>query len=464
MTAQTARVISYPRTDVQNQEDKQTANANGQVQADFLDVLAEGGVDLDRLRTEAQRVRGEIAVLKAESRWEDILALFHPVSDKLPELAATGLDLPVLREVAFCLGHAGRFDEAIAAYRTCLEREPDNFHHHAGMAYTLYDSLYAAKARQVMLHPSERRQRIEEAHAHFLAAQRLRPEGVTSYYRQGALYKQIQNKKEQARPLFETAVRNWLAYSNEQRQVRHQERKNYVKALYQLSSCLLDEKRLQEALERLRECMVEDEASSYLSVVHKHFALGKILFQMGLMDQARQALEFAAHQASPEDDYVFELLARVHLAENFPEKAWSAVQRIPQHKRRPYVRWTEADVLLARGETQQARKILEQAAERDRKGRHKALLRLARLDFQAGDYPRCLDWTEQADAFFRQVYTNPCADALFWKAGALIRLRRKEEARRTVKELEDCRPGYPFLPRLRELLVEKRWSDNSTVP
>ena len=171
------------------------------------------------------------------------------------------------------------------------------------------------------------------------------------------------------------------------------------------------------------------------------------------MEQARQALEFAAHQANPEDDdYVFELLARVHLAEQSPEKAWTALQRVPQHKRRPYFRWTEADVLAARGEIQRARKVLEQAAERDRKGRHKALLRLIRLDFQAGDYHQCLIWAEQAEAFFRQTYGNPCADALFWKAGALIRLNRMDEARQATAELEAFRPGYPFLPRLRELL------------
>jgi len=408
---------------------------------------------MERLRTESQRGRGEIAALKAENRWEDILALFYPVADRLPELAAAGLALPVIREVAFCLGHAGRFDEAIAAYRTCLEQDPNDFHHHAGMAYTLYDSLYAAKARQVMLHPSERKQRIEQAHEHFQAAQRLRPEGVTNYYRQGALFKQIQNKKEQARPLFETAVRNWLAYSDEQRKDRHQERKNYVKALYQLSSCLLDEKQLQESLARLRECMAEDEATNYLSAMHKHFALGKVLFQMGLLEQSRQALECAAYQANPEDDdFVFELLARVHLAEKSPDKAWAVLQRVPQHKRRPYFRWTEADVLAARGEIQCARKVLEQAAQRDRKGQHKALLRLVRLDFQAGDYQQSLVWAEQADAFFRQTYLNPCADALFWKAASLIRLNRMDDARKITNELGAFRPGYPFLPRLRELL------------
>lgn len=450
MTAEAARVISYPLSEAQSQVNSKTSPA---VEADFLSQLARGGVDMERLRAEAQRVRGEIAALRAENRWGDILSMFHPVADKLPELAAAGLALPVIREVAFCLGHAGRFDEAIAAYRACLEQQPDDFHHHAGLAYTLYDSLYAAKARQVMLHPAERKQRIEQAHEHFQAAQRLRPEGVTNYYREGTLFKQIQNKKERAKPLFETAVRNWLAYSDEQRKERHQERKNYIKALYQLSSCLLDEQRLQESLARLRECMAEDETSNHISPMHKHFALGKVLFQMGLREQSRQALEFAAHQANPEDDdFVFELLARVHLAEKSPDKAWAALQRVPQHKRRPYFRWTEADVLAVCGEVQRARKVLEQAAERDRKGRHKALLRLVRLDFQAEDYQQCLAWAEEADRFFRQTYGNPCADALFWKAGTLIRLSRLDEARKITAELERFRPGYPFLPRLRELL------------
>lgn len=454
MNAQTAKIISYSQADVHNGSAvNPTENASSLLKDDFLARLAEGGVDMERLQAETRRVMGEIAALRTENRWEDILALFHPVEDKLPELASSGLALPVLREIAFSLGHAGRYDEAIAIYHTCLEAEPDNFHHHAGMAYTLYDSLYAAKARQVMLHPAERKQRIEQAHMHFQAAQRLRPEAVTNYYRQGALYKQIQNKKERATPLFETAVRNWRAYTDEQRQARHQERKNYIKALYQLSSCLLDENKGAKALDLLRECMAGDESSNHLFAVHKHFALAKIHFQMGQKAQARQALEFAAVQAKPEDDdFVFELLARVLLAENEPEKAWAVLERVPQNRRRPYFRWTEADVLAARGEIQRARKVLEQAAERDRKGRHKALLRLVKLDFQAGEYQQCLEWAEQADRFFRQTYQNPCADALFWKAGALLRLGRIPEAAQTTKKLEEFRPGYPFLPRLRELL------------
>ncbi len=67
-----------------------------------------------------------------------------------------------------------------------------------------------------MLHPAERKARLELAHRHFAAAQALRPQQVTNYYRQGMLFKKLQGKWEEALPLFETAIRNWRAYSPEQ--------------------------------------------------------------------------------------------------------------------------------------------------------------------------------------------------------------------------------------------------------
>jgi tetratricopeptide (TPR) repeat protein len=187
---------------------------------DFLSALAELGVKEAQVRRERSRVIGEINVLRAENRWEDILALFHPVEEKLPELAALGLATPVRAEAAFALGHLGRHDEAIELYARCLVEEPDNFHYHSGLAYAAYDTLYATKGRQLMLHPAERRARIELARRHFAAAQSLRPDRITNYYRQGMLFKKIQGKSAETLPLFETAVRNWDAYTDEGKKAR----------------------------------------------------------------------------------------------------------------------------------------------------------------------------------------------------------------------------------------------------
>jgi tetratricopeptide (TPR) repeat protein len=422
---------------------------------DFLSALAELGVKEERVRAERTRLLGEISVLRTENRWEDILALFHPVEEKVPELAALGLAAPVRAEAAFALGHLGRHDEAIDLYTRCLAEEPENFYYHSGLAYAAYDTLYAAKGRQLMLHPAERKARIDLAHRHFAMAQSLRPERVTNYYRQGMLFKKIQGKPAEAVPLFETAVRNWEAYSQEDKKARHQERKNYVKALYQLASCHLDAQKPALALDVLTRCLREDEEPAYFSTVHKYFALGKVHFERGDLVQAHHALNFAAAQANPEDDdYVFELLARVQLCRGDTEKAWEAVNRVPFKRRRPYFRWTEAEVLTARGEWERARKVLTEAAERDRRGRHKALIRLARIEFRLGRYDQCLHAAEEADRFFRNQYQNPCGDALLWQAAALLRLGRLDQARDAAGRLGECMPHHPHLGKLRRLLDE----------
>jgi tetratricopeptide (TPR) repeat protein len=376
-----------------------------------------------------------------------------PVEEKAPDLEAADLAHPLKAEVAFALGHLGRYEEAIALYSACVKAEPSNFHFHAGLAYAAYDSLYAAKTRKVTLHPAERRTRIDLAHRHFAAARDLRPEAVTNFYRQGMLFKQIQGKPDKGLPLFETAVRNWRLYSEEQKQARHQERKNYVKSLYQLASCLLDGGRPRLALEQIEACIREDEASMHLSVVHKTFALGKVHFALGDLDAARRALEAAAAQADPsENDYVFELLAQVHLARRDVERAWEAVNRVPPPRRRPYFRWTEADVLAARGDLEQACRVLRAAAGRDRRGSHKALVRLARIEFRRHRYSECLEAAGKAREFFQAQYQNPFYDGLFWTAAALLRLGRPGEARSHLAELESLKPDYPHLGRLRELI------------
>jgi tetratricopeptide (TPR) repeat protein len=424
---------------------------------DFLADLAERATHLERFRHERRRSLGEISTLRAENRWEDILALFHPVEEKAPDLDAVGLAHALRGEIAFALGHLGRYEEAIALYGVCAEAEPSNFYFHAGLAYTAYDSLYAAKTRKVMLHPAERKSRTELAHRHFSAAQALRPDAVTNFYRQGMLFKQIQGKPDKGLPLFETAVRNWRAYPEEKKQSHHQERKNYVKALYQLASCLLDGGQPRHALEHLEACIREDETSAHLSDVHKYFALGKVHFHLGSYDAARQALEVAAARGEPsEDDYVFELLARVHLARNDTGQAWDAVHRVPSSRRRPYFRWTEADVLAARGDQDKACRVLHDAAERDRRGSHKALIRLARLEFGRGRFEQSLVAALKACDFFLANYQNPYFDGLFWAVAAILRLGRLEEAASRLEELEKLKPDYPNLGKLREMLKARR--------
>lgn len=394
----------------------------------------------------------EIEEMVRENRWQDILAAFFPVQEKLPELADEGLDLAVRERIAFALGQVGRFDEAIAELQLCVGRDPENFRAHSSLAYTAYNSLYAAKNRQILLAGRHRAERIRLAHQHFQAAQALRPDGVTAFYREGMLWKQIEGKADKALPLFQKAVANWEGLDEEERERRHQERKNYVKALYQLASTLCAVERPKAALPVLKKCIAEDEQSSHLSLLHKHFALGKVYFLLNRLEEARDALQFALRcRTEGPVDFVHELLGRVFLGLNEPAKALETVRQVPERNRRPYVRWTEADALCSLKRWNEAREVLRRALERDGRSRHKTLIRLCRIEYLLGETAKAFDHAAEADRFFREQWGNPCADALFWMAACALKAGDRDKARSLAEELQAFRPGYEKL----DLLLSK---------
>lgn len=402
-----------------------------------------------------QRALAEMEELQREKKWEEIIALFHPAEEKAADLAAQGMDAPVRAGVAFAMGQIGRFDEAIEELRVCVKQDPGNFRYHSSLAYTAYDSLYAALNRTILLAGKCRAERVSLAHDHFKKAQALRPEGVTNFYREGMLYRKLEGKTSEALPLFERAVANWDLLDETEMKRRHQERKNVIKAMYQGASSLLEMGRAAEALELLKRCMSDDEQSGHISLLFKYFALGKIHFHLNRFGEAKDALLFALQcKTSSSRDFVCELLARTWLALEEPQKAMEAIQRVPEKARRPYVRWTEADVWCALGNMPRARAVLEASQERDGRSRHRSLIRMARIDYLSGDFSSAMKCAETADGFFKERWGNRLYDGLFWQALCAYRLGNRDKALLLARELQIHRPGYPKLALLMERLSQ----------
>lgn len=449
------KILSSPQ-DKHNQsivQDKVEKTDNHvDVDQDFLQKLAEHGGSAEELQKRRKKALAEIDELRSQNRWEDIVTLLYPLERQAPELVQAGLDREVRSEVAFALGQTGRHDQAIAEYETCTQADPESFLAASGLAYALYNSLFAAKNREILITPDTKRQRMEKAHAWFAKAQQLRPDGVTNFYRQGMLYKNLQGKIRLALPLFAKAVENWRAYPPEKQEVRHQERKNYIKSLYNLASCRSKIEEVKGALPLIEECIQEDESSGLLKMEHKYFALGKIHYQLDNMDQALKAFEMAAGFTNAKDgDYVFELKARVYLKKKDFQAGLSALRCIPFKARRPYVHWTEADLLVGMGQVGEAKEILHRSAKNDRRSRHKSLIRLAKIAFWSKEFQQALELAKEADDFHRETFVTPDPDGLFWSAAACIRLGSLEQAGRIADELEAFRPAYPYLSKLRRL-------------
>jgi tetratricopeptide (TPR) repeat protein len=410
-----------------------------------------------------KQVLADIEELMRENRWEDIVVLIFPVEDRLPELIGQGLDTRIREKLAFALGQMARFDEAIKELQICLEREPENFHLHSSLAYTAYNSLYAAKNREIFLSGKIRSERIRLAHTHFQAAQALRPDGVTNFYRQGMLFKQIENKPAPALPLFQKAFTNWDRLTDKEKQDRHQEHKNFIKALYQLAGALLQAFKPEDALDRIKRCLAEDEQSNHLSLVHKYFALGKVNFHLNRLVEAKDALLFAMQCRSKEPiDFVYELLGRTYLALGKAERALEILNKLPEKNRRPYYRWTEADVLCALQDFETAKQVLARSVERDQRSRHKGLLRLAKIEYLLQNFEKAQAHAAEADRFFREKWGNAYAEGLFWQALAAFRLGDIETAQRMTVELESTHPNFPELVKIKAQLAGSRQERNFT--
>ncbi|MGD9972640.1 MAG: hypothetical protein AB7S77_06230 [Desulfatirhabdiaceae bacterium] len=420
------------------------------VEDEFIGLADLNTVTTEVFHNQSRQVLFEIEEYVRENRWEDILALFYPVDTKLPDLAAKGMDVEIRSKLGFALGHLRRFDDALAELTICATRDPENFSHHASLAYTAYNSLYSAKNREIVLAGNQKSQRIDLAHRHFRKARILRPDNITNYYREGMLFKQLEGKPDQALPLFKSAVKNWEVLDDARKQQRHQEHKNYIKSLYQLAGILVEMGNVRESLRLIKTCLTEDEKSNHLSLVFKYFALGKVHFHLNQLADARDALLFAVKCTNEMNgDFVYELLARTYLGMDNPGRAWDIIDKVPLKVRRPYYRWTE-DILCAMKEFNRARSVLLQALERDNRSRHKSLIRLVRIEYIHGNYQKASDYALASVKFYLDNWNKPFDEGLFWQAACQLRLGHPKAALVLAEELKSLNPRYPKLDRLME--------------
>lgn len=443
-----------------NSRSIEAPDGGGRIAEDeFLNLDALISFKQEAAQKRLRHALSELNELIREKKWEDAAALFHPVEEKLPELVERNMDVPVIEKNGFILSQLKRFDEAIKVLMNGIGKDPENFLLHNSLAYTAYNSLYAAKNREILISGKNREDRIRLAHEHFQKACQLKPDGVTNFYREGMLYKQIEAKEAQAFPCFRKAIGNWDALEPKEQETRHQERKNFVKALFQLSSLLLGKGQLREALETIRRCLAEDEKSCHVSLLYKYFALGKVNFHMGRFADAKNALLFAIQcETGPPKDFVCELLARTYLALDNTGRAMEIIKKVPEKKRRPYYRWTEADVWCACGDLKKAKDVLKACQERDNRSKHKTLIRLAKIEYLRQNYALAFGHAESAGRFFTQKWGNIHAESLFWQAAAAYRLGQKEKALALALKLKETNPEFHKL----RLLMEKLKANGKT--
>ncbi|MFU8770343.1 MAG: tetratricopeptide repeat protein [Desulfotignum sp.] len=449
--ASAARIIQKP-------EPLQQTAAKGEAVCPESDLFTTDelfGVKQDQyLKKNRSRVLADLDALFAENRWQDIVSLYHPVEEKLPELDKADMADMIREKIAFAFGQLKQFDDAIAQLQTCISHDPDNYYTRSSLAYTAYSSLFAAQNREIFLSGNPRARRIELAHENFDRARELRPDGVTNFYRHAMLYARIQGKNKPALNLLEQAIANWENLTDQEKDRRHQEKKNYVKSLYRSASVLLETGEATRSLSRIQACLKQDEKTNHISLCFKYFALGKVQFSLGQLDLAKDALRFSLQSSRKGQpvDFVHELLARTCMARGEVDQALDTLDKVPERLRRPYFRWTEADALCMAGQYDRAAQILIETASKDSRSRHIALVRLAKISYTRGEFETGAGHAGRGVAFFREKWGNPYYEGLFWQALCACKAGQTKQAHTCLEELETCCPHYPKLNQLSGLI------------
>ena len=410
--------------------------------------------DMDGLKRGHNRIINDILALQAENRWEDIVALFFPLEDKVPEQVAAGMDADIRVKIAFALVRLRRADEAVRMLVPLAGQHPEDAMVHYTLGYAALDELFSARTERRIIPAKRKQELIALAHTHFAAARALRPDSVTFFYREAILYKEIENKPRLAIPLFTQAISNWERQSPQEQGRHHQQRPKYIKSLYHLASCQLAAGQAAQSLKLLQTLEPQDKDRNFMHPLFKHFAFGKVLHALGQYKEAMQHLETAGYvaEAHQPTDFVWELAARCALRLQQTEKAKGFINKVPRNRRRPYVLWTEADILAADGRAREALRVLQSCGERDKRSRHVSLIRMARVFLGLREYDRALEAADRAAGFCRDTYGNPSKEALFWQAAALHLLGRDTEALAIVQELEAGHFRYPHFSRLAGLV------------
>ncbi len=422
-------------------------------QAGPLNLASSARIDL--AVSQKARALAEIEELQRQKRWKDIVTLAYPLEEKYPLLVEMEMDIELARTVSFALVQCSMHQKAMKLLEQVVQRVPEDYRLTYSVAYAAYDALYLHKNRESILSPREKSQFLELAHKYFKKCCTLKPDNVNAYYRRAMLYKEIEDKPKKAIPLFEQSIRNWERLSADEKESRHYERPKYIKSIYHLAACYLRRSLASKSLSLLEKLVKEDEATNFVSMPFKQFALGKTLFKLCRFKDALNHLQTAkvASQGARPPDYIVELTAGCLLMLNQPEEALREIDTISPKYQRPYVRWRRADILSALGRPKEALSTLEEALDRDGISKHKTLLRIARLRYGLGEYDNALLAAKKATSFYSHRYGNDLKDARFMEAICHLGIGNPHKAKQILESLR--REGFSC-PGFTKALIETK--------
>ncbi len=271
----------------------------------------------------------------------------------------------------------------------------------------------------------------------FDQALEIDPRYLVCLYRKGVALLQ-QFKYKQAKDVLKEAVQVWLHHADADWQKRN--RKYFYRSVFYLGKAYFGIHSYKNAVRCFRKVLDEDEYA-YIDEVFKKYNLAKAYFAAGEYDRAGDLLQ-PLMQAADAKAWVFDLQGRIFVAVKSADEALKVFGRALHISRFSYIYQGRAQAWLLKGAVNRAVSDLHDALRRDRKGKHKILLQLARIEMDRDRLQDAENYIRRAIDFKKKIYDADYAEAHL----ALAELyRRKGDTEQAKKETQTAYSISPYL-------------------
>ena len=268
-----------------------------------------------------------------ETRWSDAIPDLRTIHDRTPD------NVDVAGKLGFALSRDERYGDAISVFERLSAKHPKEAKWPYMVGYQYYQQKEWAQAIDW-----------------FARALALWPTYVKVLYRKGYAHTAIGQEPEATKALIE-CITSWEKMSQDAQEL---DRSSYGKAQFQLGKLYL-KKGL--SLKARRHLQVAAQVHSEDHDVR--YELGQCYLKNNQLDDALRELQAADH-IKPGTDYILDRLAQTYARKGDYSAAERVYQRIPEHRRRPFVLQHLGTMYLEQGQREKALPYLQLAARKQR--------------------------------------------------------------------------------------------------
>ncbi len=354
-----------------------------------------------------QRLDKEIAALIKENKWQEIINLLNPVIEN-GDFSVTNL-----KNLGFAHSRLGHHHKARKYYKMWMQKEPDKAQPYYNMGYTFYDQ---GKWKEAI-------------HWFDLALERY-PDYMLCLYRKGmALF--FWDKIPKAAKSLQIAVNIYKTIHDPDLQRRMA--KYYYRSTFYLGKCELNQGSAVMA-QIWFEKNLEDQRH-YVKPLFVRYNLAKAYLKSKDYAKAEQIIQtLAPHYENKE--WLFDIWGRILHNMRQHRLAIEKFSMALKVRMLPYILIHRAGSYFEMGDMELAKQDLYEALRRDRKGRHKILLKLAEIAMEQKQFSKAENLAKRAMEFKKKIYDVDYANAHYFLYKLYDRMDKTEESIEELKLAE----------------------------